>query len=315
MRSATTPIEPQEFYLETLDDQKIGGYLWRDLRRESAHMRPVVIINSATSVVCRYYRRFAEYLAANGLDVVLYDYRGIGLSRPKSLRHFGASWFDWGCRDFEAVLRFVQASFTDQPIFVVAHSVGGVLLGLAESNHLIRRVVTVGAQYAYWRDYAAGTRMKMFLKWHVIMPIATNICGYFPGRRFGWLEDTPKGVVGDWTSLRARFEDRLRGRGRPRDIGKKHVVRQFSRLNAPMLAITVDDDEFGTDAAARRLLGYFRRCQIHRLTISPHELGEQTIGHFGFFNSRFSAGLWPIAMRWLISPQSLLSVQHPFEAK
>ena len=154
----------------------------------------------------------------------------------------------------------------------------------------------------------------MLFRWHVVMPIVTKICGYFPGRRFGWLEDTPKGVVDDWNSVRSRFEDRLRGRGRLHDVARKHVVRQFSRLDAPLLAITVDDDEFGTTGAAERLLAYFESCQIRRLTISPRGLGEQTIGHFGFFSGRYSAQLWPIALHWLVSPQGVPDVASPAEA-
>jgi hypothetical protein len=52
-------------------------------------------------------------------------------------------------------------------------------------------MLTVGAQYAYWRDYAVRRRAQLLLKWHVIMPALTTLCGYFPGRRLGWLEDRP----------------------------------------------------------------------------------------------------------------------------
>jgi predicted alpha/beta hydrolase len=53
-----------------------------------------VIINSATSVRCRYYSRFASFLFGEGFDVITYDYRGIGESRPVSLRGFDAGWID-----------------------------------------------------------------------------------------------------------------------------------------------------------------------------------------------------------------------------
>src|SRR5262249_37688923 len=69
-----------------------------------------------------------------------------------------------------------------------------------------------GAQYGYWRDYAAGTKPRMLAKWHVIMPLVTMLCGYFPGKRLGWIEDTPKGIVRDWVCSRDRFEDAWRGR-------------------------------------------------------------------------------------------------------
>src|SRR5689334_10468048 len=199
------PSQPEMFWVDASDEQPIKGYLWRNARSAAGRRRPVVIINSATSVLCQYYFRFAEYLAAHDFDVIVYDYRGIGLSRPHSLRGFDASWLDWGSRDFEAVLKFARKSFPDQPIYVVGHSVGGFLLGLADSNDQVSRAVTIGAQYAYWRDYASHARRKMLLKWHLVMPMATVMFGYFPGKRLGWLEDTPKGIVRDWIFSRRRF--------------------------------------------------------------------------------------------------------------
>ncbi|MEI9923805.1 MAG: hypothetical protein WDN50_10135 [Bradyrhizobium sp.] len=113
--------------------------------------------------------------------------------RPPMLRNFDACWLDWGALDFEAVLLRTASSFADQPIHVVAHSIGGFVLGLAPSNHLIQRIFTMGAQYAYRGDYAAHERLRLIAKWHVAMPLLTLLFGYFPGKTLGWLEDTPGG--------------------------------------------------------------------------------------------------------------------------
>ena len=290
--------EPKLLEILAADGTKIAGFQWRH-KAFSHEPRSVVIINPATSVRCRYYARFAEFLCRAGFDVLTYDYRGIGESRPKTLNGFDAGWIDWGERDFEAVLRYAAHSFPGQPIDVVAHSVGGFLVGLAESNHLIRRVFSMGAQYAYWRDYAADRRWRMLLKWNLAMPMLTLAFGYFPGKRLGWLEDTPKGVIRDWVLSRRRFEDTWRGRASSRYPSKKTLVQRFSAVTAPIPAISVADDEFGTTAAIERLLQYFRRSSRHHVRISPHAVGEKQIGHFGFFHSRFEKTLWPIALTWL----------------
>ena len=185
--------------IQAADGYRLGGFLWQAPPETfSEPGRPVVVINPATSVRCRYYFRFASFLCANGFDVVAYDYRGIGASRPARLRGFAAGWVDWGTRDFEAVLQHIGRILPGRPIDVVAHSIGGFLTGLAESGARLRRIVTVGAQYAYWRDYAPESRLRMLAKWHVAMPALTALFGYFPGERLGWLEDTPQGVVRDW---------------------------------------------------------------------------------------------------------------------
>ncbi|MEL6548507.1 MAG: alpha/beta hydrolase, partial [Myxococcota bacterium] len=61
--------------------------------------RRVVVINSATAVPRRFYRHFAEHLRDAGYSVLTYDYRGIGGSRPKTLRGFPARMRDWALQD------------------------------------------------------------------------------------------------------------------------------------------------------------------------------------------------------------------------
>ena len=192
---------------QTLTIPAVDGYpLHARIWRQSEAAAPVVIINPATSVLSRYYSRFASYLHSHGFHVVCYDYRGIGDSRPQQLRHFQANWLDWGGQDFEGVLRYVIGAFPDSPIQLVAHSVGGLLVGLAPSSHRIERVFAMGSQFAYWPDYAANRRVPMYLRWHIVMPIITALFGYFPGKRLGWLEDTPTGIVQDWNAATERLE-------------------------------------------------------------------------------------------------------------
>ncbi|MGH7120359.1 MAG: alpha/beta hydrolase family protein [Acetobacteraceae bacterium] len=305
MKDGSTEIEdtadaPAPFTLQAEDGFLIKGFCWRHAR--NAHnTQPVVVINPATSVRCRYYSRFAAFLFRHGLDVITYDYRGIGESRPQRLRGFNAHWIDWGYLDFEAALQFARLSFHDQPVDVVAHSVGGLVLGFAPSNDRIRRVVTVGAQYAYWPDYAEGHKLRMLAKWHVAMPLITMLFGYFPGRRLGWLEDTPSGVVRDWAVSHERFEDTWRHHALAHYRDAAELVRQFSALNAPILALSITDDEFGTVPAIERLLAYFDHSPRTHLRISPQSIGETAIGHFGFFNSRLEQKLWQIPLEWLKS--------------
>jgi predicted alpha/beta hydrolase len=148
MAHGASPERPISF--RAADGFLLNGFRWQHARVDRA--RPVVLINPATSVRCRYYSRFAAFPHSHGFDVVTYDYRGIGESRPSRLRGFDAGWIDWGRLDFEAALQYAGETFPGQPIHVVAHSVGGFVIGLAASCHRVSRVFTMGAQYAYWRD-------------------------------------------------------------------------------------------------------------------------------------------------------------------
>lgn len=290
---------PRPLTIPAADGYLLHGRLWRHEGPVPAS-RPVVVINPATAVHSRYYARFAAYLHGHGFDVVTYDYRGIGESRPATLKGFEASWIDWGSQDFEGVLRFVAQTFPGQPVQVVAHSVGGFLIGLAESNHLIERVVTMGAQFAYWRDYAPQRRWSLLWRWHVVMPVLAAIFGYFPGRRLGWLEDTPRGVVDDWTARHPRFEDAYRrGRRRKTADERRQLVERFTRMRGATLALSMTDDEYGTVPAIHRLLGYFANSPATHLRVAPAMIGLAEIGHFAFFHQRFENSLWPIALTWL----------------
>ncbi|WP_223880898.1 alpha/beta hydrolase family protein [Roseococcus microcysteis] len=281
--------------MRAADGTVLGGFVWRHGGRGPS--RPIVVVAPATSVRCRYYARFAAYLFANDHDVVLFDYRGIGESRPPRLRGFGADWLDWGEQDLEAALGYAAATFPGQPMHLVGHSIGGFAIGLAPSNGKLARVLTVGAQYAYWRDYAAPQRHHMYVKWHLLMPAITRLFGYCPARRLGWMEDTPAGVVRDWSRMKARFEDSLGPHHRRGDAGA--LLRRFAHVTAPILAIGLEDDPYGTPEALDRLLAYYQASPRRHWRIAPAEIGAEAIGHFAFFHDRFRDSLWPVALAWL----------------
>ncbi|QVM90627.1 alpha/beta fold hydrolase [Pseudomonas entomophila] len=297
MSSLTQPATA--FCHTAADGYRLGGFRWRHATPD--RQRPLVIVNAATSVRCRYYSRFADYLFAQGFDVLTYDYRGIGESRPASLRGFQASWSDWGRLDFEAMLQLAATEHPGQPVHVVGHSFGGWAIGLAPSAAQVKHAVLVGAQFAYWRDYAADQRWQLFGKWHVLMPLLTRVFGYFPGKRLGWLEDTPAGVVRDWSTRTPRYEQRPSGR--------LLETLPFAQVRAATLAISLTDDPFGTVAATERLLGYLDGAVGRHLRLAPVDISVEAIGHFAFFHDRFRESLWPIALSWL--QQASLPAETP----
>jgi predicted alpha/beta hydrolase len=272
------------------DGVPIGGHLWL---APAGCSFGSIIVNAATGVAARYYHRYACFLANHGFDVLTYDYRGIGDSRPPRLRGCGYRWRDWGELDFEAALGFMYERRPSARLIVVGHSIGGFLPGLAESADLIERMLTVGAQYAWWGDYAPRRRTGLFLKWHVAMPIMTALCGYFPGRRLGWLEDLPAGVANEWSFRGRRFE-----RSHPRGE-RQAVLSRMAAVTAPILAVAVSDDELGTVPAIRRTLGYYTGASSTAVLLAPSDYGRKSIGHFNLFHDSHAAGFWTDTLLWL----------------
>ncbi|MBB6356415.1 alpha/beta fold hydrolase [Aminobacter aganoensis] len=290
MSIAVSVVEPKSVEIVCDDGVALRGHVWP---RPGGTGLGTVVVNPATGVLARYYHRYAAFLAGHGFDVLTYDYRGIGASRPVDLRRCGHRWRDWGELDFDAVLRFAGARDSGAPIMVVGHSIGGFLPGLAESAPAIARMLTIGAQYAWWRDYAADRRLRLLLKWHVAMPALTALLGYFPGKRLGWLEDLPAGVANEWSFRRARMEQ-----SHPEDE-RSAVLRRLAAVSAPILAVGVCDDELGTPQAIRRALAYYSGANATQILLSPDDFDRREIGHFGLFHSAHAADFWLDTLLWL----------------
>ena len=287
---------PQSFHTTAQDGTAIHGTLWRG----GGDNAPVVTLHCATAVHSRYYARFAAWLAAQGFDVLSYDYRGIGGSRVGPLRGFAADWIDWARLDAEAVMTYVESRFPGRRYYAVGHSIGGVCVTLAPASHRLTRIVTVGAQFAYWRDYAPDQRWQMLLRWHLFMPMLTEVLGYFPGKRLGWLEDVPKGVVRNWSRMGPRLESALRrGRHSTLSLEPRAIAPQIAGITAPVLAVSCTDDPFATVAATERLLTYLSGAERHHLRLDPSLVGVPEIGHFAFFHARFQPSLWPFVPAFL----------------
>lgn len=272
------------------DGVRLGGHLWSNGHQTDCGR---IVINPATGVLARYYHPYAQFLADHGFTVLTYDYRGIGQSRPGQLRGCRYRWADWGEQDFAAALGFLDAHTPHGPMLVVGHSIGGFLPGFARNASLIDRMLTVGAQYAYWRDYAGHKRLRLLLKWHVVMPALTALCGYFPGKKLGWLEDLPAGVARDWSFRRARMELNA-----PQD-SRQDILQRFAAVKAEILAIAIADDEIGTPSAIRRALRYYENVAAVEVALSPSDLGLDRIGHFSLFHKRHAADFWLDTLLWL----------------
>lgn len=282
-------IEKTDIALRCRDGVRLAGQLWQSRKSDEG----TIIINSATGVLARYYHRYAAFLAGHGYSVLTYDYRGIGLSAPQDIRTCGYRWKDWGEQDFDAALRFMVAEKLPGPMQVIGHSIGGFLPGFSPLSHRIDRMLTVGAQYAYWRDYSKKHRLKQIIKWHIAMPIMTFGFGYFPGRQLGWLENLPAGVANEWSFRRRDME-----RNYPPDQ-RLAILASFGSVAAAILAVGISDDEIASSRAIARTLGYYSSATKTHVQLTPQDFATEEIGHFGFFHDRHKVSLWQDSLQWL----------------
>jgi predicted alpha/beta hydrolase len=256
----------------------------------------LVVLCSATGVRRSFYDAYARFLAAQGLAALTFDYRGIGGSRPPSLRGFGARMRDWGERDLDGVLAWAEREHPRRALRVVGHSVGGQILGLTSRAGRVSAALFVAAQSGYYGHWPAPRRFLYMMLWHAVVPAAAALLGYFPSRRFGFGgEDLPAGVARDW----ARW---CRTPHYMSDDAGAPLRPHFTALRAPILAYSFGDDPYATAAAVDALLAFYSNAPATHRHLSPREAGAPAIGHFGFFREGRCPELWAASAEWLRRP-------------
>lgn len=109
-----------------------------------------VLICPATGVKQGFYYAFAQWLSEQGHPVMVFDYRGVGVSLAEAhVRYSKARKQDWGERDMPAALNWLLAKTAAQQAHVIGHSAGAQLAGLMPNHHAVRSLTAVSASSGY----------------------------------------------------------------------------------------------------------------------------------------------------------------------
>jgi predicted alpha/beta hydrolase len=254
--------------------------------------RGAIVLASATGVPQGFYLRFAQWLVGQGVDVLRFDFRGIAASRPPRLRGFVADFSHW-VLDLDAALAFALAGSAGSTVSLVGHSIGGFLAPVAPNAAHMHRLVLVGAQSAYWRDFPQPRRWPMAMLWHGVLPVVTQLVGYFPARALRLGEDLPRGVALQWA---------LRPWRDPWSIPA--FAAGYARALPPVHLVAAADDAFATPAAIARVASRLSATatQTHTLATGNGTASAKRIGHFGPFRSACAAQVWPRLLDLALPP-------------
>jgi predicted alpha/beta hydrolase len=251
---------------------------------------PAVLIGSATAVTRSYYRDFAETLTGHGFCVFTFDYRGVGDSLSRPLRQMDAGLSDWGRLDLPAAVDWVRQWAPDAPLLYVGHSVGGQLLGLIDNNLAFSAVALVASQSGDYRLWPLHKR-PILRSWYNSIAAVSRQMGYMPGWLLGQKMNLPQGVGEEWArwGLAKGYYPSFTPDARS----------GFSRLRAPVLALSFDDDRYAPQNAVAELLSWVGSTDIDHRHLKAKHLPGGRVGHFGFFKRRFHGVLWPLVVDFL----------------
>ncbi len=271
MSVAGIAVEPVE--LRAADGYRLGAFRYRG--PDAPHAQ--IIIAGATAVPQRFYRRFAEFAAGRGYDVLTLDYRGVGESRPADLRGFQIDYLDWARQDLAAAVD--HHAREDRPLFVVGHSYGGHAIGLLPNHDRIRQVQTFGSGAGWHGWMPPKERLRVWFFWNVLGPLFTTGRGYFPGRRLGVGEDLPIGVYRQWRRW-CRYPNYFFG-----DPDYGHLAEQFARVRLRIVALTALDDEWAMPASRDAFMAGYVNAPWQGIDLDPADYGLERIGHMGYFHA------------------------------
>lgn len=279
LRSPSSPWSDLE--LVTQDGTSIAARLYEACPRA----RGAAFIVGAMGVPQSYYAPFAGWLASLGLHALTFDFRGMGRSRRGSLRGLEADIVTWAEQDTTAALQALAARAPGLPITWIGHSLGGQIVPFVRSRPRVERIITVAAGSGYWRQNTPALRRKVWLMWWAAVPVATALCGYFPGKQLRMVGDLPRGVIRQWRSwcLDPDYAVGVEG---------ETVRLLYAGVTTPIIALAFTDDEMMSAENIESLHAFYAGAPRSMHRIAPGDVGLRAIGHFGFFRETMQAPLW-----------------------
>lgn len=246
----------------------------------------VIVIAPAMGVEQKFYFDFARWLATQGFDVLTFDYRGIGLSLRQPLSKVQVSISEWVEQDCAYMIDKAALMAQEKPLYWLGHSLGGQVFAMIPNRHKVTRLITVASGSGYWRKSDPKVKALSLVLWFMLVPLATKLFGYFPGKKLGVIGDLPGQVMRQWRAW-CLDPDYLVG------FEGVKIRAQYQSLAIPITAIAFKDDELINYAGFEKLHSFYQSADKRHEYICPNQLNVTRIGHFGFFRSQHQNTLWP----------------------
>lgn len=272
----------QKLSFVTQDGYLLSGRLYR--KAVTSDKLPI-LIGAATGIKQGFYQPFAQWLAAQGHDVMTFDFRGIGDSLYGRVSDSTASISQWGQFDLPAALQTLLAQSRATRAILVGHSAGGQLLGLMPNHAQVARIIAIAGSSGRLSGLAGRTRWLAPVMFYGIFPVSTLIKGYAATKSLGMGENLPKQVGAQW-------RDFCRRGGYAINASRRGVPSYHEQITTPIIAFHASDDEIATLANVQDFLNTFS-SHTECITVQPADYGYRSIGHMALLRPSHDR-LWPL---------------------
>lgn len=246
-----------------------------------------VLISPATGVRQHFYLRFARWLATQGHDVLVFDYRGIGLSLHGRLKDCRATLADWGQQDQVAALDWLLAHTGAAQAVIVGHSAGGQMIGLLPNHHRVARLVGISASTGWFKAMRPGFRLKANFGMRLVLPLGTRLTGYGTTALLGLGENLPAGVALQWSRWCARG-------GYATNAVRHRPEQDFhAQVRTPVTVLHAEDDDIANPATVADLLRTLPAAPRQAHCLRPRDHGLRQLGHLDWFRQSHQS-VWPL---------------------
>lgn len=278
---------PEAVTLRCADGTELQGHFLPAHGGLAPASRLPVLLCPATGVKQHFYLRFATWLAQQGHDLLVFDYRGIGLSRQGSLAQCKATLAEWGQQDQVAALGWLLQRTGAPQVLLLGHSAGGQMIGLMPNHAHVKRLVGVACSTGWFRRMRPAFRAQAVFGLQMFVPLSIRFKGYALTSRIGLGEDLPAQVARQWGQWCSRG-------GYATNAVKGQPERDFhAEVRTPITVLHASDDDIANEGTVADLLRTFPGApkQAHR--IQPADHGLRAIGHIDWFRASHQA-LWPL---------------------
>lgn len=285
MSSTPSTPQPPAITITCQDGTPLVGHFFAPMATGAVRMP--VLLAPATGVKQQFYFGFAQWLAKQGHAVLVFDYRGIGLSLQGRLRDCTATLAQWGQQDLPAAIDWLLAHTQAAQLVLVGNSVGGQMMGLLPNHAKLARVVGISASSGWFSAMPLSFALKARLGMQVLIPIGIWLKGYGTTTALGLGENLPSQVARQWCQWCAA--------GGYATNAVRHAPNQdfHAQVRTPITVLYAADDPIAVTATVQDLLRTLPHAPQHLMCVHPQDFGLPDLGHLHWFRASHR-NVWPL---------------------